>query len=182
VKKTLCLYVHPNPRGSRANRAITQSIASLPNVTFRALYEIYPEFYIDVDAEKKMLLEHDLIFIQHPFYWYSMPPLLKLWMDQVLELGFAFGPGGDSLRGKDFLLSITTGGSSESYSASGPNHFPIESFFPPYEQTAKLCGMNWHKPLVLHHALKVGEDVLAAHAEKVRDRILEICNPMIGKV
>jgi hypothetical protein len=42
--------------------------------------------------------------------------------------------------------------------------------------------MQWHKPLVLHHALKVGEDALAAHAEKVRDRILEICNPMIGKV
>jgi putative NADPH-quinone reductase len=43
--------------------------------------------------------------------------------------GFAFGPGGNALKGKDFLLSITTGGSSDSYSESRANHFPIESFF-----------------------------------------------------
>lgn len=161
---------------------ITQQLALLPNLTFRSLYEIYPEFYIDVEAEKKLLLEHDLIVFQHPFYWYNMPPLLKLWFDEVLELGFAYGDGGNALRGKDFLLSITTGGPAESYSTSGYNSFPVESFFPAYQQTAKLCGMKWHPPVVLHHALKVSDDLLAAHAEKVRDRILEICNPMIGKV
>jgi putative NADPH-quinone reductase len=182
VKKTLCIYAHPNHGGSRANRWITQQLALLPNLTFRSLYEIYPEFYIDVEAEKKLLVEHDLLVFQHPFFWYSMPPLLKLWLDEVLEMGFAYGQGGHALRGKDFLLSITTGGPAESYSPSGYNSFPIESFFPAYEQTAKLCGMKWHQPVVLHHSKKVSEDVLAAHAEKVRDRILEISNPMIGKV
>ena len=175
MKKALFLYAHPNPHSSRANKRISESVISLPNVTFHSLYDRYPEFYIDVEAEHRLLLEHDLIVLQHPFYWYSMPPLLKLWFDLVLEYNFAYGPGGKALLGKDFLLSITAGGPESSYAAGGENHFPIESFFPPYEQTARLCGMRWHNPLVLFHSTRVSDPALFAHAEKVRDQVSAIC-------
>jgi len=171
MKKVLCLFAHPNTQRSRANRRIIESLQGLPNVTVRAIYDLYPEFYIDVKKEQEILLSHDALFLQHPFYWYSMPPLLKLWMDTVLEYDWAYGPKGDKLKGKDFLLSLTAGGPLDSYGADGYNRFPMEAFFPPYEQTARLCGMKWHKPSVLHHSTKVDDEKLLRHAELVRDRV-----------
>jgi len=47
------------------------------------------------------LLEHDRIVLQFPMYWYSMPPLLKKWLDDVLTYNFAYGSKGDKLKGKD---------------------------------------------------------------------------------
>jgi putative NADPH-quinone reductase len=171
VKKVLCLFAHPNTQRSRANRRVIESLLALPNVTIHALYDHYPEFNIDVKREQALLLEHHALVLQHPFYWYSTPPLLKLWFDCVLEYGWAYGPGGDKLKGKDFLLSITAGGPLDSYGPEGYNNFPISAFFPPFEQTAGLCGMKWHRPSVLHHSTKVSEEQLLRHAEAVRDRV-----------
>lgn len=175
MKKVLFLYAHPNPTGSRANRRIADAVVSLPNVTFHPIYDIYPEYFINVEAEHRLLLAHDVIVFQHPFYWYSMPPLLKLWIDLVLEFDFAFGPGGKALRGKEFLLSITAGGPASSYAPGEANHFPIEAFFPAYEQTARLCEMRWHQPMVLFHSTKVSEGDLLVHAEAVRDQVFALC-------
>ena len=55
-------------------------------------------FFIDVHAEQKLLLDHDIIIWQHPFYWYSAPAIIKEWMDLVLEHGFAYGENGRSLE------------------------------------------------------------------------------------
>ena len=38
-----------------------------------------------------------LVVWLQPIHWYSMPPLLKLWLDEVLAFGWAYGPGGDAL-------------------------------------------------------------------------------------
>ena len=195
MRKVLFLFAHPNPGRSRANRRILESLRGLPGVTVRSLYDLFPEFYIDPRPEQELLAAHDALVLQHPFYWYSMPPLLKLWLDTVLEYGWAYGgagpggaPGGkgaQALKGKDFLLSITAGGPLDSYRAEGYNTFPIEAFFPPYEQTARLCGMRWHKPLVLHHSTRVPDSALLHHAELVRDHVRALAtagSPPAGRI
>lgn len=174
MKKVLCLFAHPNPAGSRANSLILRQLQTLPQITIHNLYEMYPEFDLDVEREQKALADHDILMLQHPFYWYNMPPLLKLWMDLVLEYDFAYGPKGKALQGKEMFLSITTGGAASSYQPSGYNNFPIEAFFPSYIQTANLCGMKWLPPMVLHHSLRVSDQDLEAHARKVRERVMEI--------
>ena len=174
MKRVLCLYAHPNPESSRANRQIVEALRSFEFVTVHPLYEIYPEFYIDVKREQALLLEHDVLMLQHPFYWYSMPPLLKLWLDAVLEYGFAYGPKGTALQGKEVFLSITTGGPFESYSPQGYNNFTIEDFFPPYIQTASLCGMKWREPAVLHHALKISDQQLKDHSQRLSELVQRI--------
>jgi hypothetical protein len=71
------------------------------------LYEEYPDFYINVKREQQLLIEHDIIVFQHPFYWYSSPAILKQWEDLVLEFGFAYGPGGTKLhRHVDIRTSV----------------------------------------------------------------------------
>ena len=81
-----------------------------------------------------------------------MPPLMKLWVDDVLAFGWAYGPGGNALRGKDLWLVATTGGPEDSYRPDSYNRYFFDAFLPPYEQTAALCGMRFLPPLMLHGA------------------------------
>ena len=84
-----------------------------------------------------------------------MPPLMKLWLDEVLAFGWAYGPGGTALQGKDLWLVATTGGPEDSYRPDSYNRYFFDAFLPPYEQTAALCGMRFLPPLLLHGAHRV---------------------------
>lgn len=68
---------------------MVDAIARKPDVTIHQLYETYPDWNIDVVREQSLLLEHDRIVLQFLFYWYSSPPLLKKWFDDVLMYGWA---------------------------------------------------------------------------------------------
>jgi glutathione-regulated potassium-efflux system ancillary protein KefF len=94
-----------------------------------------------------------------------MPPLLKLWVDDVLSFGWAYGPDGNALRGKDLWLVATTGGPEDSYRPDSYNRYFFDAFLPPYEQTAALCGMRFLPPLILHGAHKASNTELAAHSD-----------------
>lgn len=76
-----------------------------------------------------------------------MPAILKHWFDSVFAYNFAFGSKGDKLKNKNFLLSFTIGGTQESYSPLGSNHFRIEEFLKPMEQTAYMAQMIFLKPI-----------------------------------
>lgn len=106
----LIIYAHPYPHHSHANKRMLEQAGTLENVEIRSLYHLYPDFNIDVAAEQEALSRASLIVWQHPMQWYSVPPLLKLWMDKVLTHGWAYGHGGTALRGKYLLWAVTTGG------------------------------------------------------------------------
>ena len=108
--KLLVLFAHPRLSGSVVQQAMLAAIAGLDGVTIHDLYAAYPDFAIDVAAEQHWLLAHDVIVLQHPFYWYSSPAIIKEWQDLVLENGWAYGPGGTRLRRKFLLSALSTGG------------------------------------------------------------------------
>ncbi|HEY9626276.1 MAG TPA: NAD(P)H-dependent oxidoreductase [Coleofasciculaceae cyanobacterium] len=163
--RILILFAHPALEKSWVNRQLLQGIQGLDAITVHDLYEQYPNLHIDVKFEQDLLLTHDIIVFQHPFYWYSSPAILKEWQDLVLELGFAYGHGGTALRGKKFLSAITTGGSEQAYCRQGHNFFTIRELLAPFEQTARLCGMDYLPPFViqgthqLRHSDQIGKHV-----------------------
>ena len=71
MSRILVLFAHPALERSRVQHSLLKAIAALPDVLINDLYENYPDFDIDVKREKKLLLAHDIIIWQHPFYWYS---------------------------------------------------------------------------------------------------------------
>lgn len=149
MKKILILFSHPKFEKSRVNQALINHIKDKDHVTIQDLYEEYPDFHIDVVKEKELLSQHDIIIWHHPFYWYSCPPLMKQWMDMVLEFNWAYGPEGNALQNKTCLNVITTGGSREVYCSEGYNSFTIRQFLRPFEQTAILCGMTYFPPFAV---------------------------------
>ncbi|MEP7303845.1 MAG: NAD(P)H-dependent oxidoreductase [Caldimonas sp.] len=166
----LVLVAHPELEQSRANRRMLLEARSLQTVlapgriAVRDLYALYPDYLIDVAAEQAALAAARLVVWQQPIHWYGMPPLLKLWVDDVLSFGWAYGPGGAALRGKDLWLVATTGGPEESYRPDSYNRYFFDAFMPPYEQTAALCGMRFLPPLLLHGAHKASEAEIVTHA------------------
>jgi glutathione-regulated potassium-efflux system ancillary protein KefF len=177
----LVLVAHPQLEQSRANRRLMQSAAALsfgddaggrrPRVVVRDLYALYPDYLIDVAAEQAVLADVRLVVWQHPIHWYHMPPLMKLWVDDVLDFGWAYGPDGTALRGKDLWLVATTGGPEDSYRPDRYNRYFFDAFLPPYEQTAALCGMRFLPPLLLHGTHRASEAQIREHAAVYAQRL-----------
>ena len=107
----------------------------------------------------------DIIILQPPFYWYSAPAIVKEWQDLVLQYGFAYGAGGTALSGKTLMSAITTGGREDSYAGAGMNRFAIDDLLRPFEQTARLCGMRWLPPFVIHGTHIIEDAAIARQAE-----------------
>lgn len=164
--KVLVIAAHPALHRSRANRRLVRAIRDVPGITLHNLYEAYPQFDIEVPYEQALLLAHDIIVWQHPFYWYSTPALLKEWFDLVLELGWAYGPGGTALAGKQVLSAITTGGPADAYRADGYNRFTMRELLAPLEQTARLCGMEYLPPWIAHGMRSGSPEQLDAAAQE----------------
>jgi putative NADPH-quinone reductase len=142
--RILLVHAHRNPESSRINRALLAAAATMPNVTVNQLNKHYPDGNIDVAREQQLLLSHDVVVLQFPFYWYSTPALLKEWQDAVLAYGFAYGAGGDKLKGKQLMIATTTGGPAEAYQAGGYNQYSLSELLRPLQATANLAGLAYH--------------------------------------
>lgn len=177
--RVLVLFAHPMPARSRLNRRFVEAIGGVPGVTVHDLYEAYPDQWIDVAEEQRLLTLHDTIVFQHPFYWYSTPALLKEWQDQVLTFGWAYGPGGTALRGKRFLSALTTGGTAEAYTPEGMHGTTIEALLAPIRQTARLCGMTWMAPHVTHGSHRLDEATIAEATARYRAAIEQLAAPAV---
>jgi glutathione-regulated potassium-efflux system ancillary protein KefF len=164
------LAAHDNWRESRVNRRLLERARGNPAVEVCDLYGRYTDYAIDVATEQARLLTARLVVLMHPIHWYSMPALQKLWLDEVLTYGWAYGPQ-KLLAGKDLWLVASTGGAQDSYQPQGYNRYAFDAFLPPYEQTAALCGMRFLPPLVLHGAHRATEADLQAHADAFSRRL-----------
>jgi glutathione-regulated potassium-efflux system ancillary protein KefF len=165
------VQAHPYPDRSRANRVLARAIDGLAGVAVRSLYDLYPDYSIDVPAEQGALAACSTVVWQHPIYWYSVPALLKLWFEKVLTPGWAWGPGGDTLRGKRCLWVVTTGADEEAYSPGGAHRHEFEAFVQPVRQTAEFCGLRWLEPIVVHGAHRIPTETLETIGAAYRARL-----------
>jgi glutathione-regulated potassium-efflux system ancillary protein KefF len=158
------IHAHPYLSRSRIHRALADAVRALEDVELRPLYDLYPDFDIDVEAEQAALARARLVVWMHPVYWYSVPALLKHWFDKVLAFGWAYGEGGTAIKGKHCLWVPTTGGDEAAYAPGGLHSRPFASFAPVIEQTARYCGMQWESPHIIYGANDIDDAGLALHA------------------
>jgi glutathione-regulated potassium-efflux system ancillary protein KefG len=158
TRKILLLLAHPVLERSRVNRRLVEAVRGLEGVTVHDLYEAYPSMQLKVRREQTLLIEHDVIVFQHPFYWYSTPAILKEWQDLVLEHNWAYGEKGHHLDGKITFNAVSTGGPEAAYGEKGFNRFSVRQLLAPYELTANLCRMKFLPPFIVHSAFQVETD------------------------
>lgn len=164
MNKILILFAHPRFEKSKTSRALLKNIRQTSGVTLHDLYEEYPDFNIDIEREKTLLLNHQVIVWHHPLYMYSAPALLKQWLDMVLEHGWAHGSRGNNLKDKIIFNALTIGGTKEAYTAGGHNKYTISEFLRPFAQTAALCKMIYLPPFAVHGTHLLSPSDLADYA------------------
>ncbi len=168
--RALLIFAHPALERGRINPAMAEAAARLPGLSVHDLYEAYPDFTIDVRAEQKRLLKHDVIILQFPLYWFSIPSLLKEWMDVVWVRGFAYGDGA-RFAGRTLMCAVSTGGNRDAYGPDGRYLYPMEQFLAPLAQAARYCGLSWAEPFVLHGNEAPDAAALAAGVERYQRRL-----------
>ena len=94
MRRVLVLFAHPVLERSRVNRRLVDAIRDIEHVRVHDLYEEYPTLAIDVKREQAILIEHDVIVFQHPFFWYSAPAIVKgdttvakIWIEEPNAIG-----------------------------------------------------------------------------------------------
>ncbi len=157
----LILFAHPRFEKSRVNRALLAGLQGQPGITVHDLYEAYPDFNVDPEREQALLLAHRIIVWHYPLFLYGAPALVKQWMDLVLEHGWAHGSNGHHLAGKRALVTVTSGGTRESYAHDGFNRHTMPELLFPLEQAARLCRMDWLPPYVVQGTYRLTDAMLA---------------------
>jgi len=173
MPSVLIQFAHPAFNRSRIHKALLKTTKNLEGITFNDLYEQYPDLYIDVKREQELLLRHDILVLQHPFYWYSGPAIIKQWLDLVLEYNWAYGPEGFALRGKKMISAISCGSAQHAYTTEGHHHFPVNQFLLPYRQTAALCRMDYMPPFVIYGTHRM-------HTESIEEEALIYADILSG--
>jgi glutathione-regulated potassium-efflux system ancillary protein KefG len=169
TQRVLVLFAHPAFHRSRVQRALWSAARDVPGVTVHDVYEAYPDFDIDVPHEQALLSAHDVIVWQHPLFWYSTPAIVKQWEDLVLEHGWAYGRDGRALHGKTWVHALSAGGGEAAYTPEGRNRHTIAQMLAPLAQTARLCGMTWLPPYVVHGTHVLDAAALTRHAVEYGD-------------
>ncbi|MFT5117235.1 MAG: glutathione-regulated potassium-efflux system ancillary protein KefG [Kiritimatiellia bacterium] len=154
----LVLYAHPAEDKSQVSKAMFSIANTATGVTAFDLYATYPTSRINVADQQALLLAHDVIVFLCPVFWYSTPAILKDWQDLVLQYGFAFGPNGDKLKGKRFLLAMSAGAPAEEYHHDGINGVSLESLLLPLNKMASLCNMTNEPPFLLYGTTTAVDD------------------------
>lgn len=112
-------------------------------------------FANDIQREQKLLLNADLIIFQFPLWWYSMPALLKGYIDRIFSMGWAYG-GNQALAGKKILVSMTTGAPGITW--TDENRGTIKDIFKHlFVGTFGLCGISLLGPFIVYGAKRLNE-------------------------
>lgn len=156
--KTVVIISHPEIAESGSQQFLLSSIPETDSVKVHHLESAYPDGKIDVAKEQQLLKQYDRILFQFPFYWYSSPPLLKHWQDEVLTYGFAYGQSGHVLEGKEFGIIITVGVKASEYQAGGREAFSMNELTKPYQALAHKMEMRYLKPLFIYQFAYMTEE------------------------
>ena len=121
----------------------------------------------DIAREQDKLRWADAVILQFPLWWFSMPAILKGWIDRVYACGFAYGVGehsdthwGDrygegSMAGKRAMLVVTTGGWESHYAPRGINGAIDDILFPIQHGVLFYPGFEVLPPHVIHRTSKI---------------------------
>ncbi len=167
--KSLIIAAHPNLGESVINKRWLEELRKHPDrCTIHVLSEQYPGGQIDVEREHRLVESHGSLIFQFPIYWFSSPPILKTWFDDVLTHGWAYGRNsGDKLKSRKIALAVTTGVRAEDYSPHGRYHYTLAELLAPFEATLRYyCHADYQPFFAFYGAEQVpGEDYHSSKEE-----------------
>ena len=132
----------------------------------------------DIQQELDKLLWADLLILNFPIYWFSMPAMLKGWIDRVLVSGICYGgkrfydKGG--LAGKKALVTVTLGGRDHMF-GEGAIHGPLNEMLRPILRgTLAYVGLDVLEPFVAWHVPYISTEARENYLRQYKHRLEQI--------
>ncbi|RYF48080.1 MAG: flavodoxin family protein [Cytophagaceae bacterium] len=171
--KTLVIVSHPYPEQSHVVKVLQQTVEQLPGFTVRNLESLYgndPKAF-DVVAEQAASDAADRIVFLFPIHWFNLTPMLKAYLNEVWTYGWAFGPEGTALQGKELVVVTTAGAAEQTYSPSGLIRSTMDDVLTPLKASALYVGMDYSRPLAFFSAMGASEQAIAGFQRDFAHRL-----------
>jgi NAD(P)H dehydrogenase (quinone) len=132
-----------------------------------------------IRAHLDRLLAADLLVLSFPMWWFSLPAVLKGWVDRVFVMGGVFGGdhglfGDAALAGKRAMLLFTTGGSGESFRPGGA-FGPMDDFlFHIHRGMLEFVGYQVLEPVITYGPARMTDQERAAALDAVRESVARV--------
>jgi glutathione-regulated potassium-efflux system ancillary protein KefG len=173
LKKPLVLFAHPYLEHSTTNVRLLDCYEDSANNTFRDLYEDYPDFHIHTFRERKRIVDYDRLVFHFPIIWFGMPPLLKLWIDEVFDMRWISEGEFNILSGKDALIVTSVGGSRSNYSKEGKYKTCVDELLTGLRVALDVNNIELKKTFIVYNADTLNEKQLDVYCEELSE-ILKI--------
>ncbi|CQR55532.1 NAD(P)H-dependent oxidoreductase [Paenibacillus riograndensis] len=168
----LIVAAHPRIEHSRVNKRWLSELRGYPDqVTVHELYKAYPHFTIHAENEQDLVARYDRIVLQFPIQWYSMPALLKQWLDGVFTTSWLYETGGKAVAGKELVLAMSIGGDESTYQSGGMIGFTISELIRPVQVFSNQVGMTFLPHYKFYGANKATEDQIDNSAQRYVEHI-----------
>jgi NAD(P)H dehydrogenase (quinone) len=135
-------------------------------------------FAPDIQVELDKLMAADFLLLQFPMWWFSMPAILKGWIDRVFAFGAAydFGRTWDNgvFTGRRAMLSFTLSAPEAAFLPDGRNGDMERVLWPVHAGILALVGYSVLPPFIAHGIPFVGEAAMHAEVDRYRDRLRSI--------
>ncbi|MFE9251562.1 NAD(P)H-dependent oxidoreductase [Streptomyces sp. NPDC007088] len=133
----------------------------------------------DVRAEQRKVLDADLVVLHFPLWWFTVPAILKGWIDRVFTYDFAYGAGtprygAGPFAGRRALVATTVGGRAGHYTARGVNGPLDDLLFPLHHGVLHFTGFDVLPPFAEHSAVHLDERRYAGIVERYRRRLATV--------
>jgi NAD(P)H dehydrogenase (quinone) len=132
----------------------------------------------DIVMEQDKLRWCDALILQFPLWWFTLPAILKGWIDRVFTSGFAYGGGKwydrGGLSGRRAMLSMTTGGPATIYSPTGLNGDIDQILFHIHHGMLYFVGFRVLPPFIAWAASRSSPQQREAYLARFRERLLTL--------
>lgn len=132
----------------------------------------------DIQAELDKLKWADLIIFSFPIYWFSMPAILKGWIDRVFISGYCYGGtriydrGG--LKDKKAMLAFSLGGQDHMF-GPGAVHGELDTLLRPIQRgVLGYVGLTVLPPFIAYHVPYISAQARQAFLDQYREHLLTL--------
>ena len=165
------LFAHPYFEHSTTNVELIKAYKDNPDIEFRDLYEDYPDFHIQPFRERKRIVNYERIVFHFPLLWFGMPPLLKLWIDEVFDMTWMMEDY-HPLTNKDAMIVVTAGGKQQQYTPEGTYGTTLENLLKPIKISLKVNNIEVTEILTVYNADHLSKEETA----DVKNQLIHLLN------
>jgi NAD(P)H dehydrogenase (quinone) len=132
----------------------------------------------DVVAEQAKVAAADFVLFVFPMWWFSMPAILKGWVDRVFSRGFAYSAGrkysNGHFVGKRAMLCVTTGTASTLYEPAGIDGDLLHVLWPIHNGILAYTGFSVLPPFAAWMPGKVSAERRHGYLMELSARLSDI--------